>query len=49
VPRALTATNGDTRLAAAAIAAISQWRYKPAMLNGQAAESVVSITVTFAP
>jgi TonB family protein len=49
VPRALRATSGDTRLADAAIAAISQWHYKPAMLNGQPAEALISITVTFAP
>jgi len=49
VPRALRATSGDTRLAAAAVAAISQWRYKPATLNGQPAEARISITVTFAP
>ena len=49
VPRALRATTGDARLTAAAIAAISQWRYKPAMLNGQPTEALISITVTFAP
>jgi protein TonB len=49
VPRELRATRGDPRLAAAAIAAISQWRYRPAMLNGQLEESLITVTVSFTP
>jgi protein TonB len=48
VPRSLEPLNGDPRLAAAAIAAISNWRYRPAMLNGQSEESLITITVKFA-
>ena len=48
VPRSLEAVNGDPRLAAAAIAAISNWRYRPATLNGQPEESLITITVKFA-
>jgi TonB family protein len=47
VPRGLRATRGDPRLAAAALAAISRWRYKPAMLDGQPVESQLIITVNF--
>ncbi len=48
VPRSLQLANGDQQLAAAAIAAISGWRYRPAMLNGQFEESLITITVKFA-
>ena len=48
VPRSLEPLNGDPQLAAAAIAAISNWRYRPAMLNGQSEESLITITVKFA-
>lgn len=48
VPRALEAVNGDPGLAAAAIAAISNWRYRPATLNGQPEESLITITLKFA-
>jgi TonB family protein len=47
VLRGLKATRGDPRLAAAALAAISRWRYSPAMLNGQPEESQITITVDF--
>jgi protein TonB len=47
VPRALKTTRGDPRLAAAAIAAISRWRYRPAMRNGQPEESQITIIVNF--
>ena len=49
VPRALRTTRGDPRLGAAAMAAISRWRYKPAMLNGEPQESLITITVNFKP
>ena len=48
VPRSLQAVNGDSQLAAAAIAAISSWRYRPAILNGQFEDSLITITVKFA-
>ena len=49
VPRDLRVTRGQPQLAAAAIAAISRWRYRPAMLNGQPEESLITITVNFTP
>ena len=38
---------GDARLRDAAIEAIRQWRYRPAMQNGEPVESDVEITVNF--
>lgn len=49
VPRDLRVTRGQPQLAAAAIAAISRWRYRPAMLNGQPEESLITITVNVTP
>jgi len=47
VPRSLEALDGDPRLAAAAIDAVANWRYRPATLNGQSEESLITITVKF--
>ena len=47
VPRSFQAVSGDPQLAAAAIAAISNWRYRPAILNGQFEESLITITLKF--
>lgn len=47
VPVLLTFVSGEQRLAEAAMAAISLWRYKPALLNGQPVESQIDITVDF--
>jgi protein TonB len=49
VPRDLRITRGQPQLAAAASAAISRWRYRPAMLDGQPEESLIAITVNFTP
>jgi TonB family protein len=46
-PIVLTFVSGEQRLAEAAMAAISLWRYKPALLNGQPVESQIDITVDF--
>ena len=37
----------DPELAQAAINAVRQWRYEPALLNGQPIETVTTITVNF--
>ena len=37
----------DPRLAAAALEAVRQWVYQPAMLNGQPVETVMTITLEF--
>jgi TonB family protein len=37
----------DPRLAAAAIAAVKQWVYQPALLNGEPVETVTTITLDF--
>ena len=47
VPRGLKAVSGDPRFIDAAIDAIRQWRYKPAMLDGQPVESQLIITINF--
>jgi len=39
--------SGNTMLQRAAIDAVLQWRYKPAMLNGRPVESPVSIRLNF--
>lgn len=49
IPRGLKAVSGDPRFIDAAIAAITQWRYKPAVLDGQAVESQLIITINFQP
>jgi TonB family protein len=43
----LEAVKGHPLLIEAALDCVRQWRYRPAMLNGQAIESVVTITVNF--
>jgi protein TonB len=43
-PRVL---HGNTMLQKAAIDAVLQWRYQPAMLNGKAVESPVEIKLSF--
>lgn len=47
VPRTIRFISGQPQLAAAAIAAVEHWRYKPAALDGQAQESQIIITVNF--
>jgi TonB family protein len=37
----------DSRLAQSALAAVSQWRYQPALLNGEPIEIVTSIDINF--
>jgi protein TonB len=37
----------DAALTEAAVEAVKQWRYKPALLNGQPVEVVTTITVNF--
>jgi len=37
----------DARFAKAALDAVSQWRYQPALLNGQPVETITSITLDF--
>jgi periplasmic protein TonB len=43
----LTAVRGHHLLVPAALAAVSQWRYRPTMLNGQPVEVDTQITVNF--
>jgi hypothetical protein len=38
---------GDVRLVQAALEVIPQWRYKPALLNGQPTDSQLVVTVSF--
>jgi protein TonB len=45
--QSLTVVNGSPMLAAAAIDAVRQWRYKPYLLNGNAVEVETFITVNF--
>ena len=48
-PVSLNAVNNlvDSRLIAAAVEAVSQWRYQPTQLNGQPVEVATTITVGF--
>jgi len=39
--------SGESQLREAAISAVKQWRYKPAMLNGQPTESTAEVQVNF--
>ena len=41
------ATEGDTRLASAAAAAVRRWKYTPYMLNGEPVEVNTEIRVNF--
>lgn len=43
----LTVTSGDPLLAAAALDAVRQWRYRPYLLNGEPVEVETLITVSF--
>lgn len=45
--QSLSVMNGAPMLAAAAIDAVRQWRYKPYLLNGEAVEVETTITVNF--
>ena len=47
VPRQLQVVRGDVRLVPAALEVIPQWRYKPALLNGQPTDSQLVVTVSF--
>jgi TonB family protein len=47
IPRNLAVIKGDQRLIAAALAAIGQWRYRPATLAGEPIETQIEITVDF--
>jgi len=47
VPRDLRPIGGDPRLIDAALAAIQQWRYAPAKLDGDATDSQIAITISF--
>jgi len=44
---AVRVISGATQLRQAAISAVRQWRYKPAMLNGQPAESTAEVQINF--
>lgn len=44
---AVRVISGATQLRQAAINAVRQWRYKPAMLNGQPAESTADVQINF--
>lgn len=43
----LRATSGNSLLAASALRAVSQWRYRPSRLNGEPIEVPVKITLNF--
>jgi len=47
IPRTLTRVTGSVALADMAIEAVRQWRYHPALLNGQPAEAHVVINFNF--
>jgi TonB family protein len=47
VPTSLKMVSGDARLADAALAAISQWRYRPATLEGEPIETTITVSVAF--
>jgi len=49
VPRGLQVVSGDSTLGRAAEAAISHWRYVPAVSGGLPVESQVTITINFQP
>ncbi len=44
---AVRVISGAAQLRQAAISAVQQWRYKPAMLNGQPAESAAEVQINF--
>jgi TonB family protein len=45
--RGLRVASGNSLLAAAALRAVSQWRYRPSRLNGEPIEVPVKITLNF--
>jgi TonB family protein len=45
--RDVTVVDGDARLARSAEKALKQWRYKPAMKNGEPVEIQSTVAVTF--
>ncbi len=47
IPKNLKVLRGDQRLIAAALAAIGQWRYRPATLAGEPIETQIEITIDF--
>ena len=47
VPRSLALVSGISGLAEMAFEAVRQWRYQPALLNGQPIESHTVITFNF--
>jgi hypothetical protein len=47
VVQTVTLVNGPAMLAAPAINAILEWRYKPTLFGGQAIETEEDITVVF--
>jgi protein TonB len=46
--RKLKVLRGESLLAAAAVEAVQQWRYRPTLLNGNAVEVISQIEVIFA-
>jgi TonB family protein len=47
IPKNLKTVAGDPRLVPAALAAINQWRYRPATLDGEPIETQTTISVSF--
>jgi TonB family protein len=47
IPKNLKVIRGDQRLTSAALAAIGQWRYRPATLAGDPIETQIEITIDF--
>ncbi|PYU33665.1 MAG: hypothetical protein DMG31_08430 [Acidobacteria bacterium] len=47
IPKDLKVIKGDERLVAAALAAIRQWRYHPAMLGGEPIDTQTVVTISF--
>ena len=47
IPKNLKVIRGDQRLVGAALAAIGQWRYRPAVLAGEPIETQIEITIDF--
>jgi TonB family protein len=47
VPKNLKVIKGDQRLVGAALAAIGQWRYRPAVLAGEPIETQMEMTIDF--
>ena len=48
-PKSLRVTEGDPILAQETLRALSQWRWKPYKLNGEAVEVETTVTVKFEP